>query len=121
MTDKETLEKAIQKAIDGGWKGTKFMPLGGDWLGDPPKWEVMQPYSDAMIIYTTGGVGCIDIHINTEHVIFNHEFAKALWGEGYYENKSPNYLLRDGRKIWQYHLQQMVISDNPLEYLREHM
>lgn len=135
MTDQEILTKTIQKAIDNGWKGTPWMPLGGDWLGDPPKWEVKRPFSDAMIIYTTGGVNCIEIHINTEHIIFNHDFAKALWGELKLgdvkvmvdENAPPGMIYGmpaappTAKEIWQYHLQKMVIADDPIKYLGENL
>lgn len=128
----KVLEKAIQKAIDGGWKGTKFMPLGGGWLGDSPKWEIKQPFSDVMVIYTTGGVNNIEIHINTEHVIFNHDFAKALWGDrecNCTPTKLNMSLLHEkdcpaGQRYeagWQYHLQQMVIADDPIKYLGENI
>lgn len=52
MTDKEVLKKAIQKAIDGGWERT---------------------YPEEAIP-----------SLNYEEVfgiIYDHEFAKALWGE----------------------------------------
>lgn len=35
--------------------------------------------------------------------IFSHNFAKAFWGE----------------KDWQYHLQQMVLEEEPLNYLKK--
>lgn len=62
-----------------------------------------------------------------EYLIYNHDFAKALWG-GY---KSDVYthqdddppdtfsLARKGNVGWQYHLQQMVIAADPIEYLAQ--
>ena len=49
------------------------------------------------------------------HLIFSHDFAQACWGEeesmieGHCEG-----IIKEG---WQYHLQQMVISEEPLKYL----
>lgn len=40
-------------------------------------------------------------------IIYNHDFAKALWGE------KP--------LGWRYHLQMMVVADDPIEYLGEHL
>jgi len=59
------------------------------------------------------------------NIIFNHKFAKAFWGE---ENRYQVYYHKtEARKFpdietipeWQYHLQQMVLSDNPIQYLKE--
>lgn len=74
--------------------------------------------------------------------LFDHELAKALWGDwpmaydgsrlttkeyfgymhkeklwaGYYESD-----VAYKGKIWQYHLQQMVVADDPIKYLGENM
>ena len=56
---------------------------------------------------------------------FSHDFAKAFWGEGE-KCLEPNlkrvgvgqYLTEDIQS-WQYHLQQMVLEDNPIDYLRK--
>lgn len=66
-------------------------------------------------------------HINIIQLIFNHEFAKALWGEDErtYELHIP--FGRDGLDIkyvspkWQYHLQQMVVADDPVIYLGDNL
>ena len=39
---------------------------------------------------------------DVEAFIFSHEFAKAFWGEQ-----------------WQYHLQQQVLADDPVIYLKK--
>ena len=39
------------------------------------------------------------------HIIFSHSFAKAFWKVETYEG------------LWQYHLQQMVLEENPLDYI----
>lgn len=43
--------------------------------------------------------------------IFSHYFAKAFWGE---EKSIATSLLLNR---WQYHLQQMVLKEEPLKYL----
>ena len=48
-------------------------------------------------------------------LLFDKSFAKAIWGEKFDESKP--YFLRE----WQYHLQQAVISENPIDYYYENM
>ncbi len=56
--------------------------------------------------------------------IFSHDFAKAFWGE---KNSGEVNLKRLGvgeyltESIldWKYHLQQMVLEENPIDYLRK--
>lgn len=91
MTDQQILEKAIKKATDGGWR-----------LALPTRAPI------------TGLLA--DYHFeqqNWRNIIFNHDFAKALWG-GMPINQFP--LL-----AWEFHLQQMVIADDPIRYLGEHL
>ena len=45
--------------------------------------------------------------------IFSHDFAKAFWGE-------KDYHVPFGKiKVWQDNLQQMVLEENPIDYLRK--
>lgn len=95
------LSKAIEKAIAGGWK----------------------PNIDAQD-FLDGE------QFTEEGFIFNHDFAKALWGEYKPEEipigrpadgKYPDNLTHRGLRKWQYHLQQMVIADDPIKYLGENI
>jgi hypothetical protein len=106
--NQEILTKAIEKAIAGGWEGEL------DRLSDDePAWIVV---GNSHIL--------LDDSVPAE-VLFSHSFAKALWGEEEqaYELHIP--FGRDGLNIkyvspkWQYHLQQMVIADDPIKYLEE--
>lgn len=69
-----------------------------------------------------------------EHVIYAHSFAKALWDyKGSYKEighgRSVTYHAKGGvhafdavtywLPMWQYHLQMLVISDDPIAYLKE--
>ena len=45
-------------------------------------------------------------------IIFSHAFAKALWGETTLEGLGGS-----AKNGWEYHIQQMAIADNRLEYL----
>lgn len=67
---------------------------------------------------------------NTQYfqIIFDHDFAKSIWGEGYIDHFTEEREL--GEKFgthchdchaaslrWAYHLQQMAVAHNPLHYL----
>lgn len=110
MTNAEILAKAIQKAIDGGWNH-----YGGeepDIIVEPSTYPVtMKPEYRVLIGPRPYSYAC-----HTK-VIFDHSFAKALWGEGEQEDK-------DGWAIydpWMYHLQQMVIAPDPIKYLADNI
>lgn len=98
MSNQEILEKAIQKAIDGGWK-----PFGDARI------KIAATVMHVLYAWQTFDT---DWH-NT--IIFNHDFAKALWG-----TKVPAWSLDNSSlEAWQYHLQQMVISPDSIKYLGE--
>lgn len=112
------LTKAIQKAIDGGWYSFADDAFGkitiDDILlrfnphGQGLEWTVKGHESNWSLI---------------EALIFSHDFAKALWGEEEWQYADdaediPDAKLTEG---WQYHLQQMVIAEDPIAYLGEHL
>jgi len=118
MSKEEVLRKAIEKAQANGYR---------------PLMTVNQ----------------VIAHRNQFHnpfaIIFTHDFAKAFFGERHIEEveycqcDNREYVTLDGYKTktcpqcgypvtkgenvvnegWQYHLQQMVISDDPLKYLEK--
>lgn len=108
MTNKEILEKAIQKAIDGGWN---FQPFPEQYF------PISYMNGDVLVKHIATTIDDLRLFAT----IFNHDFAKALWGEEPYERESDNYLVRDGRKNWVVHLQQMVISEDSIKYLGENI
>ncbi|RTL04825.1 hypothetical protein EKK58_09375 [Candidatus Dependentiae bacterium] len=106
MTDSEMLKEVIQRATDGGWEIGKNLNFTG---------------INELIVYLDGAslvpsdLGWIKFKLN--EFLFNHDFAKALWGEPRptieHSGKATSF---DFNKGWQYHLQQMVISENPIKY-----
>jgi hypothetical protein len=74
-------------------------------------------------------------------ILFSHEFAKALWGEEfnnfrigevYYTNDNPYKYSDDDnaginpvrcakvtQESWKYHLQQMILEEDPIKYLEK--
>jgi uncharacterized protein (DUF1697 family) len=122
LTNQQILEKAIQKAIDGGW--------------GRPYWVIINDYKEFDTAFSQHPF---------ETIIFNHDFAQALWGKGTpktYENYKDilvpskysekyeakvrelyNKYLKDfdSDDNWRNHLKQMVIAEDPIKYLGENL
>lgn len=105
MSNQEILEKAIKKAIDGGW-------------------EMVYPFNLGM----HHGIGKAAHRVffgdcaEATMLIFNQEFAKALWGEGIIATYEGSMVYIDPRvHAWESHLRAMVISEDPIAYLGEHL
>ena len=112
MNPVDILTKAIAKSILGGWDILERSERNGftvqediygnyyiAWSDDPEDDEAMaQSYQE---------------------VIFNHDFAKALWGDpwaNFTDGRSGDTI--SGAFInWKGHLINMVVSENPIEYL----
>jgi hypothetical protein len=119
MTDQEILIKAIEKAQINGWSHIGWgLIIGEEASNNAFKWnddDWLQYLSDKQY-YT---------------LIFDKDFAKALWGdeewflsdlgEWHKSVDHPDWLGADSKLAWEYHLQTMVISDNPIKYLGENI
>ena len=112
MTHEQILERAIQKAVDGGWS---------DVLLDSWEWN---PWTKKLVEETYEQFDSRPVYA----FIFNHDFAKALWGEAdKFTDKELQELYHATHidevmwPTWKYHLQQMVIADEPIKYLGEHL
>lgn len=97
-TQAEKLEALIRRANNNG-----YTSYPSSWA-EYEAWDIDKPYTT---------------------FIFNHDFARALFGEKpEYGIKrygpTPNTITRQdaGEFVpWQFHLQQAVISDNPVDYM----
>ena len=98
MTNEDILQKAIEKAEKNGFKTFR--------------WYVDERYFDSWL---NDGEG----RYKQEYtIIFSHDFAKAFWGEDLTWIDSPD---EERRFIsgWAYHLQNMVLEEEPLLYLKK--
>ena len=108
MKDKEVLQKAIEIAIENG-----HTAMSNAFVCD-----------NLGVLFKNGDqVG----NSSFRDVLFSHDFAKAFWGEekkniikevelpGGYKKKA----IIEKLSIWQHHLQQIVLCDNPIDYLRK--
>lgn len=68
-----------------------------------------------------GSVVLPDIYEYPEQWIFNHDFAKALWGEEPCSFDPKMIIMMTPPIEWMYHLQRMVVADDPLQYLEKNI
>jgi hypothetical protein len=111
MSDQQILEIAIRKATNRGYK-------------DEPNYTMAWSYRNNNWVLPDKSYYAF---------IFDHHFAKALWGEARVDD--DGILFRDEHDMiipsktklstvhrgWRYHLQQMVIAEDPIQYLGENI
>jgi hypothetical protein len=124
----ETLTRALDRAIANGWEYRYYIfnPSEYGLLNDIKDW-------DFETIYLSKDKKAHIVYPHTEYtLIFWHSFAKALWGEELIHylngswNQDDNPSISSSRTpfvypMWQYHLKQMVIADDPIKYLGENI
>jgi len=126
MTDTEVLQRAIEIAIKQG-----FNP-GPSWYSmDTITGHVEELDSQQYLLKSIR-----DNPFMVKSIIYNHEFAKSLFGEyGYIPEaqykfqykknsgveKTRIFTIASAVSPWQYHLQMMVISPDPIDYLRNYI
>lgn len=119
MSNKEVLIKAVTRAIANGW-------TVGDWTdADDFSWHIgRDEWGDLALKYTGMGE---EFEIDAKFFLFNHDFAKALWGEKLIgirlQINTFDGVRHEDKKLtyWQYHLQQMVIAEEPIAYLGQNI
>lgn len=123
MGNKEILEKAIKKAIEGGWKGVRSADYGDGAPFYYPCEELLKwAWDDIQGLFHDGVYEDYE-SVNVEAIIFSHDFAKVLWGCELIQPFYELYILEEPYRIpaWQFHLQQMVIAEYPIKYLGENL
>lgn len=117
-SNQQILTKAIQKAMQRSWDMYDH---------DKWSWEVIDKplQTEAYHYYVRVWHGDLERFIDAAHILFDASFAKALWGEeqeyGMRHNHKNTFELGALKPGWQYHLQQMVIADDPIKYLGEYL
>jgi len=114
VTNKEILEKAVQKAVDGGWKSI----ITGDVLGINSNKFTGELHLTHNAAWNKGRWALGE---SVASVIYSQDFAKALWDEAplnFEHNITVAYEDRIyDEPVWKYHLQEMVIAEDPIAYL----
>lgn len=130
MKDKQVIEAVVKKAMENGfneWTHFEINPSSLLYRNEEVVIELEQINED-------GYLGDSYEQFRWGELIFNHDFAKAFFGE----EKDTLYCIDTERRLsngrgrsiyydkqrlttWQYHLQQLVIltDDKKLEYLKE--
>lgn len=109
----DILKKAMKKAIEAGWEKDRIETYA-EVIAESKYMQDKTPFSllyDEYFGYE--GVGLYAL-------IFNHDFAKALWGEDTITVPSDAFMLRQPTR-WEHHLRNMVIAPDPIKYLGENI
>ena len=111
MNYEEILKKAVKKAVKNGFEGCEF---GNSHIETTDDW---------VWIGNEEGETC---SCHYWEIIFDHDFAKAFWGEKEKCKCSGFVIQYEGgcccgakESGWQYHLQQMVLCEKPLDYIKD--
>jgi len=94
MTDKEILQKAIEKAEKNGYKLFSFQFVN----------------SKEYILLQNNMYYAI---------IFSHDFAKAFWGKSYKDVKCNHDNEDSAEDWWEYHIRKMALEPEPLKYIEK--
>lgn len=117
MNNQEILKRAMHKAVDNG--------LTGYWAD---RFEFCLKLGE--MGYFVDGNNLEDGK-SLESLLYDHEFAESLWGEDFIDDGELTGRLYVGGGMakepkpvipkWKVMLQQMVIADDPIKYLGEHL
>jgi 3-dehydroquinate synthase class II len=111
MTKVDILDKIITKALENGF----------DWDIDAEDWAEVSNLGKVVVLKAL-----LDQDIYTI-LVFNREFAKALWGDDFSsqydisEHKEDNRIVTNKipLKNFEYHLRRLVIAEDRFKYLEE--
>lgn len=132
MTNEEILKKAIEKAVRNGYEANSLKDHVR-WCTETKKFKNV--YTGKMVKLPQDKEGILLNFVNTHWnwsnldwdtssqlgLAFSHGFAKCFWGEKDIVLDTPS-----GKKIhgvnipaWEWHLQQMVLEEDPISYLSQ--
>ena len=94
----EVFVKVIAKAIFNGWMPWPDVAPGFQWSFEGGRFAIKGKIWD----FQQGKMVDNVIDCSYSDVIFQHDFAKALW-----------------RENWKNNLKELVVSDNPVQYLSQ--
>lgn len=114
MTNEEILKKTIEKAVKNGWKAPtdkKEIYLGVKEFPHSGLVFVSRPKYNRHITLENAQKGTV---VDWKHFIFSHDFAKAFWQQKDYQDRD---LEGKYEWAWQSFLAEMVLEEEPIEYL----
>ena len=116
MKQKEVIKKILEKAIKNGFTFDSIDKR----VGKITEYNYIDEFT----------VGVSSMYFSTAEIIFNHDFAKAFWGEKFdhdndeYSSDVLNKYICgyewdfEGSR-WQAHLMIMVLEEEPVKYLEK--
>ena len=121
MDNTMTLKKVLSKAMENGYEpneGVAYFQCEDD-QGNcySEHGNYLLSYKLCKILCETGvykNTQLITVSSNYFQLIFNHDFAKAFWGE-----TSTVCGCDVGEPAWEFYLQQMVLEEDPVNYLEK--
>lgn len=113
LTDSEVVKKSLEISVQNG----------------------MEDYKEKTIPRRGLGKGFMDVWVDSDNVmtppeviILSHGFCRAFWGEEpsdiVWIGCGVRVVSRDDKPpfpIWKFHLQQMILAENRVDYLREYL
>lgn len=107
------IKQILTKAISNGWE------LGNSKVDFFDIIFCGKCQEDFISIHVERG-GCIEYN-DINSIIFRHDFAKAYWGIKWCCNDKCQYCKRFEEHIvcWQYHIQQLALSEDRIKYLEQ--
>lgn len=122
MTNEEILRAAIEKAVKKGYDLNKI-------VGEEGEIDLSITNFDEVFLHRRFSGMSKDVYLDSFTIVFSHDFAKAFWGEDpfsefrveYRSMKVTDEKYQGWEKLetWQYHLQQMVLEEDPIKYLEQ--
>lgn len=106
----QVMSDAMGKAIKNGWKGSPLIDNVKDYR------KLLESKLLVDIVYGLNWYELIILYLPP------HDFARALWGDEGFTTTGLKCSKHPGvSRYWQYQLQQMVIADDPVQYLGENI
>lgn len=113
LSDQEFISYVITKAIRAGWQPLLIK-------NEALAWEVNEAATRVIFMYKNADKTVPIVEWSVFGVIYNHEFAKALWGDPWAHFREGVSEDTIGGNFVNYlgHLANMVVHPEPLTYLR---
>jgi hypothetical protein len=107
MKDEEILKKAIERVRKNkDYDGNQLIKQGDYEIIVIPSAQVFPK----RIIIDAG------LKMSVKDLLFSHSFARAFWGDADFYSVHGEIT---ANKVWEYHLQQMVLEEETIKYLEK--
>jgi len=108
LTDEQVLLTAIKQAEE------------NDFVLSDYEYVIGSIENEFINMYSFAPYGTIIDKIHINELIFNKNWAKAFYGEEC-DTCNDEIKMCAHQDAWQYHLQQQVIADDPIDYIRQYL